>query len=96
MVIFPQKKRVLAAFPDVQTMSKLVKNFLSLSNTTTLLYVMISYPRIAALYEGDINDMVEYLGLPKLKGLYDHPWEAYAAYAVHGLGLCERFEDNEQ
>jgi hypothetical protein len=92
-----RKKIGLAASPDVQIMSELVKKLLSLSKSTTLPYVVISYPGIAALYKEDINDMAEYLGLPKLTGLYKyHPWEAYAAYAGHGLGLCEHLEDKDR
>lgn len=92
-----RKKIGLAASPDVQIMSELVKTLLSLSKSATLPYVVISYPGIAALYKEDINDMAEYLGLPKLTGLYKyHPWEAYAAYAGHGLGLCEHLEDKDR
>lgn len=92
-----RKKIGLAASPDVQIMSELVKKLLSLSKSATFPYVVISYPGIAALYKEDINDMAEYIGLPKLTGLYEcHPWEAYAAYAGHGLGLCEHPEDRDR
>lgn len=78
-------------------MSELVKKLLSLSKSDTLPYVVISYPAIAALYKEDINDIAEYLGLPKLTGLYKyHPREAYAAYAGHGLGLCEHLEGKDR
>lgn len=91
-----RKKIGLAASPDVKIMSELVKKLLSLSKSATLPYVVISYPGIAAIYKEDINDMAEYLALPKLTGLYRfHPWEAYAAYAGHGLGLCEHFENKD-
>jgi hypothetical protein len=92
-----RKKIGLAASTDVQIMSELVKKLLSLSKSAALPFVVISYPGIAALYKEDINDVAEYLGLPKLTGLYKyHPWEAYAAYAGHGLGLCEHFEDKDR
>ena len=91
-----RRKIGLAASPDVQIMSELVKKLLSLSKSDTLPYVVISYPAIAALYKEDINDIAEYLGLPKLTGLYKyHPREAYAAYAGHGLGLCEHLEGKD-
>ncbi|KGO52914.1 hypothetical protein PEX2_048130 [Penicillium expansum] len=92
-----RKKIGLAASPDVHVMSQLVKKLLSLSKSATLPYVIISYPGMEALYEEDIYDMAEYLGLPKLTGIYEYyPQEAYAAYAGHGLGLCEHFKDKDR
>lgn len=67
-----RKKIGLAASSDVQIMSNLVKRLLSMSKSATLPYVVISYPGIAALYKEDINEMAEYLGLPKLTGLYQN------------------------
>jgi hypothetical protein len=78
-------------------MSELVKKLLSWRESATLLYVVISYLVIAALYKEDINDIAEYLGLLKLTGLYKYyPREAYAAYAGHGLRICEHIEKNER
>ncbi|KAJ5782521.1 hypothetical protein N7457_004295 [Penicillium paradoxum] len=92
-----RKKIGLATSLDAQTMSALVKKLLSLNNSASVPYVVISYPAIAALYKQDINDMAECLGLPKLTGLYrDHPVEIYAAYVGHGLGVCEHIEDGDR
>ncbi|KAJ5916682.1 hypothetical protein N7504_000697 [Penicillium tannophilum] len=92
-----RKKIGLAASSDVHIMSKLVKKLLSLRKSAIRPYVVISYPGIAALYKEDINDMAEHLSLPELTGLYRyHPWEAFAAYAGHGLGLCEHFEEKNR
>jgi hypothetical protein len=91
-----RKKVGLAVSPDVQTMSGLVRKLLSLSKSTTLPYVVMSYPEIAAIYTEDINDLAEYLGFPKLTGFYKcHPWEAYAAFAGQGLGMRELPEDKD-
>jgi hypothetical protein len=92
-----RKKIGLAPSPDVATISNLVKNLLSLTKSPTAPYVVISYPGIAALYKEDINDVAEYLGLPKLTGFYNfHPSEIYASFAGHGLGLCEHFEAKDR
>ncbi|CAI7648857.1 unnamed protein product [Penicillium manginii] len=92
-----RKKIGLAPSPDVATISNLVKNLLSLTKSPTTPYVVISYPGIAALYKEDINDVAEYLGLPKLTGFYNfHPSEIYASFAGHGLGLCEHFEAKDR
>ncbi|KAJ5976549.1 hypothetical protein N7481_010256 [Penicillium waksmanii] len=92
-----RKKMGLAASPDVQVISELVKKLLALCESAFLPYVIISYPGITALYKEDINDVAEYLSLPKLTGFYNvHPWEVYAAFAGHGLGLCEHSEDKDR
>jgi hypothetical protein len=91
-----RKKLGLSASSDVTILSGLVKELLALA-PSSLPYTIISYPSIIALYNEDIADTAEYLGLPKLQGYYNyHLREIVAAYAGHGMGLCRDFENKDQ
>lgn len=58
---------------------------------------VISYPGIVALYDEDIVDAADYLGVFALKGLHFYqPREIVAAYAGHGMGLCDSYKDKDK
>ncbi|KAH8690208.1 hypothetical protein BGW36DRAFT_433160 [Talaromyces proteolyticus] len=92
-----RKKLGLPASSDVKILSELVKKLLALVPSSSLPYVVISYPSLIALYREDIFDTAEYLSLRKLEGYYYyHPREIIAAYAGHGMGLCRNMQNEEQ
>lgn len=92
-----RKQLGLPASSDVKILSELVKELLALVPSPSRPYVVISYPGLTALYNEDIVDTAEYLGLRKLEGYYHyHPREIIAAYAGHGMGLCDHMENREQ
>jgi hypothetical protein len=60
----------------------------SFSAISTSPYSFIGFPGLIVLYNEDLLDAAEYLGLPKLHGHYSyHPREIIASYAGHGMGL---------
>jgi len=65
---------------------------------TKITSAILSVPHLVALYQDDVQDAFEHVGLEYLEPeRYYKPllWEAAAAYAGHGLGLCEHPDDPE-
>lgn len=52
---------------------------------------LISFPALSGLYQEDITDAANYVGLAKLGPRLEasHPDKDVAAYAGNGLGLCK-------
>jgi hypothetical protein len=90
----------LPASSDVATLSSMVKKLMKLAASPSYgspLSVVISYPALPGLYQEDIADTCTYLSLRVLKGAHIYPpREAIAAYAGHGMGLCESFTNEER
>jgi hypothetical protein len=96
------RKRIgLAASSDVAVLSRVLRQVLDLqcADPRTGLrdnLVVISYPALYGLSQEDIADAAAYLGLSKLSSNHDYqPRSIVAAYAGHGLGLCEHHRDKE-
>lgn len=55
----------------------------------------MAVPNLIALYQEDLQDALEYVGLRylPLSVKYDVLYETSAAYARYGFGLCSDFED---
>lgn len=90
----------LPASSDVATLSSMVKKLMKLaapSSHGSPPSVVISYPALPGLYQEDITDIGTYLSLPVVDGAHRYPpREAIAAYAGHGMGLCESFTNKEK
>jgi hypothetical protein len=91
----------LPASSDVAVLIKMIKKLGALLSASephlALVSVVISYPGLVALCEEDIVDAAEYHHIVPAKGLYRYqPREIYAAYAGHGMGLCESYTDREK
>lgn len=98
-----RKGRKAAGYPasaDVGTLSDLLRDLHERAEdhlSQPVPSAVISYTRLAGLYEEDINDAASYLGLMTLRGYHLHqPREIIAAYAGNGMGLCEHYEDVSQ
>lgn len=96
------RKRVgLAASGDVAVLSRLLQHVLDLQPADPRISlranpVVISYPALYGLSQEDIADAAEYLGLSILPGNHHYqPRSIVAAYAGHGLGLCDNYKDME-
>ncbi|KAF2875121.1 hypothetical protein BDV95DRAFT_591851 [Massariosphaeria phaeospora] len=87
----------LAASPDVAVLCRMLKKLIKLGELVEPSpSTVISYPALHALYYEDIEDAANYLKLRTLPGNHWHPpHEITAAYAGHGMGLCEDFNDQE-
>ena len=58
---------------------------------------VVSYPSVMAMYQEDIEDAVEYVGLPLLERMNTfQPRDIIAAYAGLGIGLCQNYHDMEK
>jgi hypothetical protein len=93
------KKRLgLAASADVKTLSILTKSLLDLLPPTMQVPSMvISYPPIPALYNEDIVDTTEHLGIQaQYDSHYCQPREIVAAFAGNGMGLCQHPAERER
>lgn len=93
------RKRIgLAASNDVAVLSRMLQHVLDLADPKLPLRrnpVTISYPALYGLAQEDIADAAAYIGL-SLSGAHQYqPRSIVAAYAGHGLGLCESFRDAE-
>jgi hypothetical protein len=100
-----RKRFGLAASPDVGVLSGIIQESVELLTTNNphlqdlkkKPITVISFPGILALYNEDIVDAAEYIGLPLLQGMTSYqPREITAAYAGHGMGLCETYDDVEK
>lgn len=96
------RKRIgLAASGDVAVLSRVLQQVLDLQPTDPRISlranpVVISYPALYGLSQEDIADAAEYLGLSILTGNHHYqPRSVVAAYAGHGLGLCDNYRDME-
>ena len=89
----------LPASADVGVLSRILKQLLdfptlTLGDSPRVNSVVISYTTLYALYQEDIIDAGTYLGVETLYGQYlNQPHNMVAAYAGHGLGLCEDYQD---
>jgi hypothetical protein len=96
------RKRIgLAASGDVAVISRMLRQVLDLQPADPRMSlranpVVISYPALYGLLQEDIADAAEYLGLSILSGNHVYqPRSIVAAYAGHGLGLCDTYGDRE-
>jgi hypothetical protein len=96
------RKRIgLAASGDVAVISRMLRQVLDLQPADPRMSlranpVVISYPALYGLLQEDIADAAEYLGLSILSGNHVYqPRNIVAAYAGHGLGLCDTYGDRE-
>ncbi|KAH9208630.1 hypothetical protein DL95DRAFT_467520 [Leptodontidium sp. 2 PMI_412] len=96
------RKRIgLAASGDVAVLSRMLQQVLDLQPADPRIVlranpVIISYPALYGLPQEDITDAAEYLGLSLLMGNHHYqPHSIVAAYAGHGLGLCDNYRDME-
>ena len=96
------RKRIgLAASSDVAVLSRVIQQVLDLQPVDLRISlranpVVISYPALYGLSQEDIADAAEYLGLSILSGNHHYqPRNIVAAYAGHGLGLCDNYRDME-
>ncbi|KAH7412394.1 hypothetical protein BKA64DRAFT_658774 [Cadophora sp. MPI-SDFR-AT-0126] len=96
------RKRIgLAASGDVAVLSRVLQQVLDLQPADPRISlranpVVISYPALYGLSQEDIADAAEYLGLSILSGNHHYqPCSIVAAYAGHGLGLCDDYRDME-
>lgn len=90
----------LAASADVNTLSLLLNQLRSLAEEHLSQRVdsaVVAYPRLHGFYHEDVEDTAEYLGMTLLQGHSSYPpRELVAAFAAHGMGLCQHFEDRER
>jgi hypothetical protein len=96
------RKRIgLAASSDVAVLSRVLQQVLDLQSADLRISlgtnpVVISYPAMYGLSQEDIADAAAYLGLSKFSGNHNYqPCSIVAAYAGHGLGLCEDYRNLE-
>lgn len=96
------RKRIgLPASSDVAVLSRVLQQVLNLQAADPKISlradsVVISYPALYGLSQEDIADAASYLGLTILSGNHHYqPRSIVAAYAGHGLGLCEDYDDQE-
>jgi hypothetical protein len=95
VAIFPQTNRSARFIRRWST--KLLELASPYHSHATPKSAVISYPGLVALYEEDIADAAEYLGVIALKGRHHHqPREIRAAYAGYGMGLCDSYTDGEK
>lgn len=91
------RKRIgLPASSDVGILSSMLKDLVGMASEhhidASLDSAVVSFPGLVALCEQDIVDAATYVGLSLVKGQNNfQPREIYAAYAGHGMGLCESF-----
>ncbi|KAK2813713.1 hypothetical protein FQN50_000111 [Emmonsiellopsis sp. PD_5] len=89
----------LPASSDVRILSDMLRSLLKLApeQQNSLVSAVISYPSIVGLYDEDISDAAEFLGVRAMKGnhLYQ-PREIVAAYAGHSMGLCENYKNKDK
>jgi hypothetical protein len=91
----------LPASADVGVLSHMLEQLLDLPTAMPGISlrenpVVISFPAMYGLYQEDVVDAATYLGVKTLYGqhLYQ-PRNIVAAYAGHGLGLCENYQNKE-
>jgi hypothetical protein len=100
---FKRQIRKLLGLPATSDVGELAKLLKPLRRQTEIILghkisaAVITIPHLAALYEEDLRDLFDYLGLTYLAG---HPYwygnrfcEAAATYAGNGFGLCSNFTD---
>ncbi|CAI6334389.1 unnamed protein product [Periconia digitata] len=91
----------LPASADVGLLSNMLKQLLDLPTDTPGLVlrelpVVISFPAMYGLSQEDIVDAASYLGVKTLYGQHIYqPRNMVAAFAGHGRGLCETYQDKE-
>ncbi|KAI9855694.1 MAG: hypothetical protein M1813_009656 [Trichoglossum hirsutum] len=91
----------LPATDDVGVLSKLIRDLQLKAKSDLGIHIssaVISVSHLAALYQDDIREAFEYVGIEYVEPKnYFRPlfWETAAAYAGHGFGLCEHYTDPE-
>jgi len=96
-----RKDAGLPASEDVGVLSRTIarlRDKIESETGTRITSAMLSVPHLVALYQDDVQDAFEHVGLTYLEPeRYYKPllWEAAAAYAGYGLGLCKHPEDAE-
>jgi hypothetical protein len=77
---------------NVAILSSMVRKLAEMAGPSSS--TIISYPALPGLYQEDIADVATYLGLRMLSGNHVYaPHTIIAAYAGHGMGLCESYTD---
>jgi hypothetical protein len=85
----------LPASADVGVIATMIKQLLALANAPST--AIISYPALPGLRHEDVSDAASYLGVRIPEGNHRFPpREVAAAYAGHGMGLCESYDDEEK
>jgi hypothetical protein len=96
-----RKKLGLPASADVGTIAQVMRNLKSTMEPKLGFQVVdaaISVPHLAALYQDDVEDACEYIGIDYVKiPNFFRPllWETAVAYAGYGFGLCANYTDTE-
>lgn len=94
-----RKRMGLPASSDVAVLIKMIKELGNVATDPDLMPrpVVLSYPALVGLCEEDILDAAEYHHITLEKWQSSHqPREIYAAYAGHGMGLCESYMGKEK
>jgi hypothetical protein len=98
-----RRELLLPASPDVEIIGDMILALIAIipqeycDGDSRIETAVISYPGIVALYEDDIIDAMEFRGLRVIPGQHYHlPREIVAAYAGHGMGLCQSYTDKEK
>ena len=83
-------------------LSKLIKSLCQKAEAELRINIasaVITVSHLIALYQDDIQDAFEYVGLeyvePK-KNYRPLVWETASTYAGYGFGLCEHYSDAEK
>ena len=97
-----RKQLGLPASADVGTASAVLRALRQRAEVQLGVHVTVaaaSVPHLVALYQDDVEDALEYLGLEYITiEDYFRPllWETAVAYAGHGLGLCAHWQDAQR
>ena len=97
-----RKRLGLPATSDVGTLSSMVSQLRERAETrlsTRISTAALSVPHLIALYQDDVLDTFEYVGLDYIAiDGYFRPllWETAVGFAGHGLGLCKHYQDVEK
>ncbi|KAI4654844.1 uncharacterized protein J4E78_007021 [Alternaria triticimaculans] len=95
-----RKEKGLPASPEVAVIAKVLEEVVEVVKTyvDSPISALISFPALPGLYQEDIRDAADYVGLAKLGPWLEasHPHEDVAAYAGNGLGLCKEYHNEEK
>ncbi|KAI4649321.1 hypothetical protein J4E93_003637 [Alternaria ventricosa] len=95
-----RKEKGLPASPEVAVIAKVLEEIVEVVKTyvDSPISALISFPALPGLYQEDIRDAADYVGLAKLGPWLEatHPHEDVAAYAGNGLGLCKDYHNEEK
>ncbi|KAI4910279.1 hypothetical protein J4E90_007712 [Alternaria incomplexa] len=95
-----RKEKGLPASPEVAIIAKVLGEVVEVAKTyvDSPISALISFPALPGLYQEDIRDAADYVGLAKLGPWLEasHPHEDVATYAGNGLGLCKEYHNEEK